>query len=184
MDEWSEWKDDSCTSNCLEKSKGVLIARRICKHGTFTTANCEGLYDDLILCNDSILCNNSRKTIHQFTTMKCTKFSKEIPEVDKKSGWQAPHDAKEPWIACTIYCQKKSLCHQKYCPKQKPSYYAPRLEMLDFGINPYFPDGTWCHNNNGQDYYCRKHYCLPENYSFVKLIWGIFVKRLLIDMYV
>ncbi|XP_067214583.1 A disintegrin and metalloproteinase with thrombospondin motifs adt-2-like isoform X3 [Linepithema humile] len=26
-------------------------------------------------------------------------------------------------------------------------------------------DGTWCHEKDGQDYYCRQHFCLPESYS-------------------
>jgi len=156
IDNWSEWKEESCKSNCLENSKGVLVKRRICKHGTYTKANCEGLYYDIVLCNNSLLCDRNRKTIDEFTTMKCTEFSKKVFKLDEKPGWQAPHDVEKPWVACTIFCQQKGLF----------SYYDARLELLDFGINPYFPDGTWCHNKDGQDYYCRKHYCLPEHYSF------------------
>jgi len=78
-----------------------------------------------------------------------------MPEIEKKPGWQALHEVNKPWIACTIFCMQKNN-----------SYYSPRLEMLSYGINPYFPDGTWCHKRADQDYYCRQHYCLPQNYSF------------------
>ena len=74
------------------------------------------------------------------------------------SGNQMIHDVEKPWIACTIFCRRKDMS----------IWYAPRQEMLDYNVDPYFPDGTWCHNEGGQNYYCRQHYCLPENHSFVK----------------
>nr|XP_012232673.1 PREDICTED: A disintegrin and metalloproteinase with thrombospondin motifs 2-like [Linepithema humile] len=162
-DNWSEWEEGTCRSGCLKKSKGVGIKRRSCKHGTFRTSNCGGLYYDVVLCNDSMLCSENRTTIAQFTTSKCNlisnkmKLEKLTVTLKNGSGSQAFHDVENPWLACTIYChqEKSSLL------------YSPRLEMLNYGINPYFPDGTWCHRDKkGQDYYCRQHYCLPENYSF------------------
>nr|XP_012230574.1 PREDICTED: A disintegrin and metalloproteinase with thrombospondin motifs 4-like [Linepithema humile] len=103
-DNWSEWKESTCQSICLEKSKGNL---------TFKLA---------------------------------PKF---------ELGWQAAHDFEKPWIACIVHCQQKD----------SSTIDALRLKMLNLNINPYFPDGTWCHEKDGQDYYCRQHFCLPESYS-------------------
>ncbi|XP_067208711.1 A disintegrin and metalloproteinase with thrombospondin motifs 7-like [Linepithema humile] len=155
-DNWSEWKKDTCKSGCLPKSKGALVKRRFCKHETHITANCIGPYYDVVLCNDSLLCRQKRKTIVEFTTTKCTEFNRVIYELERKPGWQAPHEVDKPWVACTIHCVREDY----------PTYYAPHLEMLDHGINPYFPDGTWCHKENDEDYYCRQHHCLPQSYSF------------------
>lgn len=74
-DNWSEWKEDACASHCLENSKGVIVKRRSCKHESYRTASCEGLYYDVVLCDDSKLCKK-RMTIEEFTKYKCTLFSK------------------------------------------------------------------------------------------------------------
>ena len=29
----------------------------------------------------------------------------------------------------------------------------------------YFPDGTWCNNDGGEDYFCLKHQCISESQS-------------------
>ncbi|XP_012228906.2 A disintegrin and metalloproteinase with thrombospondin motifs adt-2-like isoform X1 [Linepithema humile] len=153
-DNWSEWKKDICQSGCLQKSKGVLAKRRICKHRNRETPNCVGPYYDVVLCDDSLLCFGKRKTIDLFTTIKCTKFKLANLAITE-SGKQYSYDAEKPWIACTVYCTHK----------ESSDYYTPRQEMLNFRVDPYFPDGTWCHEENGQNYYCRQHYCLPESYS-------------------
>ena len=36
------------------------------------------------------------------------------------------------------------------------------MELNDLNIDPYFPDGTWCHNDGQINYYCVQHHCLPE----------------------
>nr|XP_012235890.1 PREDICTED: A disintegrin and metalloproteinase with thrombospondin motifs 12-like isoform X1 [Linepithema humile] len=170
-DNWSEWTEDSCKSDCLTKSKGVVIKRRSCRHGTNKTASCNGPYYDVVLCNDSRLCSNERHTIAEYTASKCTELSLKIKRQGKKyfkyepqneSGKQASHVVEKPWRACTIHCLREEKISAKY---SLLLFYAPRQDMLDFNIDPYFPDGTWCHEKNGQDYYCRQHYCLPENYS-------------------
>lgn len=55
------------------------------------------------------------------------------------------------WMGCAIFCRR-----------HEGSYYTPRIELTDVGIDPYFPDGTWCHNENGEDYYCNNRHCLAE----------------------
>jgi len=60
-------------------------------------------------------------------------------------------------MGCAIFCRRKDT----------GSYYTPRIELNDLGVNPYFPDGTWCHNDGISNYYCLQHHCLPEvRYSF------------------
>ncbi|XP_067213566.1 A disintegrin and metalloproteinase with thrombospondin motifs adt-1-like isoform X2 [Linepithema humile] len=160
-DNWSEWKEDSCQSSCLKKSKGVRVKRRSCKHKNVKTSNCGGPYYDVVFCDDSMLCIENRRTIFEFTAFKCNEFisivkrthnTEWIVELESGPGVQVLHNIAEPWQACTIHCRKKN----------SSTPYAPRLEMLGINMDPYFPDGTWCHNKDGQDYYCRQHYCLPE----------------------
>nr|XP_012216435.1 PREDICTED: A disintegrin and metalloproteinase with thrombospondin motifs 2-like [Linepithema humile] len=163
-DNWSEWKESTCESSCLVKSKGVKVKRRSCKHGSNRTASCKGPYYDVVLCDDTLLCTEKRKKIHLYTVTKCTQFNlfaksikMELPfELEMKPGWQAAHDVEKPWKACTIHCRLKN----------SSTLYAPRLEMINFNMIPYFPDGTWCHKKDGENYYCRQHYCLPETYSY------------------
>lgn len=58
--------------------------------------------------------------------------------------------------------------------KDSAAYYTPRLDLNDLGINPYFPDGTWCHNDDTQNYYCLQHHCLPENFQITKYgLWHL-----------
>ncbi|XP_067208402.1 A disintegrin and metalloproteinase with thrombospondin motifs adt-2-like [Linepithema humile] len=161
-DDWSEWKEDSCKNfYCLKGSKGVRNKRRFCKHQNDITANCIGPYYDVVLCDASLLCSGKHKTVAEFAATKCDEFSRIMSELKLKLGWQAPHEVDKPWIACTIHCVQKNFS----------SHFALRKELLNFGIDPYFPDGTWCHKEGDQDYYCRFHHCLPENYSLEEN-WG------------
>jgi len=152
-DNWGKWEGDICKSSCLENSKGIEIKRRFCEHQTHRTTNCIGPYYDVVLCDDSTLCPN-RTTIAEYTNVRCEQFSRIVYKQKMKPGWQAPHEVDKPWKACTIFCMRKG------------SYYEPRLEMLNYGTDPYFPDGTWCHKKDDLNYYCRQHHCLPQNYSF------------------
>lgn len=67
-------------------------------------------------------------------------------------------------MACAIFCRRKDIA----------AYYAPRVELNDLGLDPYFPDGTWCHTEEGQDYFCRQHHCLPESFRFGKRLPGVY----------
>ncbi|XP_012220682.1 A disintegrin and metalloproteinase with thrombospondin motifs adt-2-like isoform X1 [Linepithema humile] len=164
-DDWSEWKEDYCQSNCLKNSKGVIVKRRSCEHRSRRTASCKGPYYDVVLCNDS-LCAGERKTIDSFAKLICHEFNLMAMyndqklkilklEYDSKPGWQAAYDVEKPWKACTIHCRQKN----------SSTLYAPYEKMFVLNFDPYYPDGTWCHKENGRNYYCRQHYCLPESYS-------------------
>lgn len=56
------------------------------------------------------------------------------------------------WMGCAVFCRRAA----------GGGFYAPRIELNDAGLDPYFPDGTWCHHDGAQDYYCLQHHCLPE----------------------
>ncbi|XP_012522620.3 A disintegrin and metalloproteinase with thrombospondin motifs 3-like, partial [Monomorium pharaonis] len=157
---WSEWKEGSCSSGCLQKSKGARIRRRFCENQNRGTAkDCKGLYHDVLLCKDEKLCKKKRRTIDEFATLKCGLFGKRLSKLDGTAkGLQVPHEANRPWIACTIFCRRKDIA----------AYYTPRIELNDLGLNPYFPDGTWCHTEEDQEYFCRQHHCLPENFRIGK----------------
>ncbi|XP_066594955.1 A disintegrin and metalloproteinase with thrombospondin motifs adt-2 [Prorops nasuta] len=157
---WSSWKEEPCNSGCLQKSKGAFSRHRICKG-----SNCKGVHYDVQLCKDEILCNKRkmkkkrRQTAEEFATERCRVFSEKLDELDEEgNGLQAPHESERPWMACAIFCRRKDIA----------SYYTPRLELNDLGLDPYFPDGTWCHNEDDQDYFCRQHHCLPESFRFGK----------------
>lgn len=59
------------------------------------------------------------------------------------------------WTACAIFCKRKG----------SDTFYSPRLDLNDLKVDPYFPDGTWCHTSGKQSYYCLEHLCLPDGVS-------------------
>ncbi|XP_008553570.1 A disintegrin and metalloproteinase with thrombospondin motifs adt-2 [Microplitis demolitor] len=159
---WSKWKEFSCVSGCIKKSKGSKIRRRVCNNNQDTkeqfNEDCKGPSYDVMICNDEKLCKK-RITIEEFATIKCKEFSEHLPELDKDgTGLQAPHEIGRPWMSCAIFCRRKDIA----------SYYTPRIELNDLGVDPYFPDGTWCHHENNQDYFCLQHHCLPSDFRFAK----------------
>lgn len=156
---WSDWRTENCKSGCIQKSQGYIKRRRSCDNPSPKNSDCIGNSFDVQLCKDEKLCKRKRKSVTDFATIKCGLFSKKLPELDGKgSGLQAPHEFGRPWMGCAIFCRRKDIA----------SYYTPRIELNDLGLDPYFPDGTWCHYEEGQHYFCRQHHCLPENFHFGK----------------
>ncbi|XP_076656979.1 ADAMTS metallopeptidase stall [Halictus rubicundus] len=161
---WSEWLPGACSSGCLLKSTGARSRRRFCNGPTpeNAEAGCQGPPYDVVLCRDDKLCNKKkRRSSVEFAALRCAEFSESLPELDGQGGGlQAPHEPERPWMACAIFCRRKDIA----------SYYTPRVELNDLGLDPYFPDGTWCHAEQGQQYFCRQHHCLPESFRFGKTI--------------
>lgn len=157
---WSEWTNDECSSGCLLKSKGFQKRQRTCTNPlpVNSGSDCEGLSFDVSLCDDKRICGNNRYlTTGNYATMKCREFSELIPDVDG-AGIQAKHELERLWVSCSIFCRRKDIS----------VYYSPRLDLNDLGKthDSYFPDGTHCHNDGTQDYYCLHHHCLPEDFQF------------------
>ena len=54
----------------------------------------------------------------------------------------------------------KYRIHLVYRTTNNGQWYAPVLELNDHQeVSVYLPDGTWCHNDNDSDYYCRYVFC-------------------------
>ncbi|XP_055372046.1 A disintegrin and metalloproteinase with thrombospondin motifs adt-1-like [Condylostylus longicornis] len=159
---WGPWVKGKCASGCMVHSKGGRTQRRECNNPKPVNTNegCEGASYDMILCEDEHICRNvKRRTPVHYASNKCKQFSRHISEIDPKGvGLQAPYESNRLWMSCAIFCRRSG----------SDSFYTPRLELNEIGINAYFPDGTWCNSQGGQNYYCLQHHCLPENFQFNK----------------
>ncbi|KAK9702439.1 ADAMTS cysteine-rich domain 2 [Popillia japonica] len=157
---WGPWRLSDCKSGCIEKSTGYQIQQRDCNNPSplNTDKGCEGLSYQHVLCEDTNICKTNRKSAIQYASEKCKLFASKVPELDPKgAGLQSSHENNRLWMGCAIFCRR-----------HEGSYYTPRIELTDVGIDPYFPDGTWCHNENGEDYYCNNRHCLAESFAFSK----------------
>lgn len=134
------------------------MKKRVCiKADTIDDQECDGHSNSVNLCEDSKVCKLKRKSIIEYTTEKCREFKVKLPHLAANgSGLQAPHEDRRLWMACSIFCKRQDT----------GAYYTPRLELNDLDINPYLPDGTWCHKSDGENYYCLQHHCLPESTKF------------------
>ncbi|XP_030026870.2 A disintegrin and metalloproteinase with thrombospondin motifs adt-2 [Manduca sexta] len=150
---WSPWREGTCRSGCTSKGKGFRERRRVCN----VSQGCEGSAYDVLLCDDTKVCGKkTRVNANELATRKCTEYASLLTTLDPRGGGlQAPHDPTRMWMGCAIFCRRSS----------GGGFYAPRVELNDAGLDPYFPDGTWCHHDGTQDYYCMQHHCLPENFK-------------------
>lgn len=171
---WSDWIEEDCRSGCILKSKGSRKKHRSCNNPLpiNSASDCEGLTFDISLCEDREICNKNRYlSANNFASLKCREFSQLIPELDGGSssslGIQAIYEEQRLWVPCAIFCLRKDI----------PVYYSPRLDLNDLGRthDAYFPDGTYCHNDGRQNYYCLHHHCLPETFKFTKADPGLFL---------
>merc|ERR1711970_1601088 len=81
-------------------------------------------------------------------------FSSYVSSISKSGeGVQVQHSDDRLWQACAIYCKRSDT----------GGWYTPRLELNDLPISPYFPDGTFCHDDGSTKYYCQKHMCLEKD---------------------
>jgi hypothetical protein len=145
---WSPWKTGNCKSECIKHSKGTKTNYRTCNRDGF----CDGPSTEHDLCDDQNVCP-VRKSITEYGTQKCRDFSRRVSTVDNKGiGLQARYEPLRLWMPCAIFCRHKN----------STSYFSPRLELYELGIDPYFPDGTWCNREGNVNYYCLQHHCLPE----------------------
>lgn len=146
---WGAWKETQCISECLKFGKGSQKRRRFCSDPNNT---CEGSSSSFVLCDDSKVCA-MRQSVVDHATQKCKEFSRKLSNVDSDAvGLQASYDSLRLWMPCAVFCRRKNTT----------SYYTPRAELNDLGLDPYFPDGTLCHSEGKENYYCIQHHCLPE----------------------
>ncbi|XP_028176382.1 A disintegrin and metalloproteinase with thrombospondin motifs adt-2-like [Ostrinia furnacalis] len=150
---WGAWREAACRSGCTARARGFRERRRVCS----LAEGCSGTGYDVVLCDDSKVCGKkTRVTAGELASRKCAEFAARVPALDARAGGlQAPHDPTRMWMGCAVFCRRAA----------GGGFYAPRVELNDAGLDPYFPDGTWCHHDGTQDYYCLQHHCLPENFK-------------------
>lgn len=162
---WGEWQGFRCKSECIKYSKGFQMKSRQCS--STKKQACDGLSLSVEICDDRAICK-ARKSVMEYGTQKCKEFSTIVATVDPSGhGLQASYDSLRLWMPCAIFCRRKNTT----------SYFTPRVEVNAVGLNPYYPDGTFCHRAGAINYYCIQNHCLPEvdrlnaiYYSISKLI--------------
>ncbi|KAJ1524302.1 hypothetical protein ONE63_010813 [Megalurothrips usitatus] len=160
---WSPWRSEPCQSGCISKARGFQKRRRTCTNPrpVNTDEGCEGSSVDVVLCKDDHVCpKKKRPTVVEYASSQCRLFAALLPDLDPTgAGLQAPHEQGRLWMSCAIFCRRKDT----------GSYYTPRLDLNDMGVNAYFPDGTWCHGDSSGSYYCQQRHCLPEGFQISKV---------------
>jgi hypothetical protein len=154
--DWTPWTNESCSSGCLENSKGFAHQTRQCFNPKpkNTMSYCEGDDNQGRLCDDTSICSSNRKSIKTFANETCNRISVVVSEIDGLEGTQIPYEHDRPWRSCAVFCRTRS-----------GMWYTPRLELnhMRNTLSPFFPDGTLCHEDAiGRKYYCQLNRCLPE----------------------
>ncbi|XP_058799877.1 A disintegrin and metalloproteinase with thrombospondin motifs adt-1 [Phymastichus coffea] len=155
---WSEWREGGCESGCIRGSRGFVERRRSCLDGA---AGCAGPSRVVALCADRGACegrSRRRLSAREHAGLRCSELgARGLGAVDGGAGGlQAAHEPARPWLACALFCRHERVA----------AYFPPRTQLEALGLDPYFPDGTWCHRQDGRDYFCREHRCLPEDFGF------------------
>ncbi|XP_068626453.1 A disintegrin and metalloproteinase with thrombospondin motifs adt-2-like [Battus philenor] len=160
---WSDWKSGVCRSGCTFRGRGALERRRSCAKGKV----CEGAAYEVTLCDDNKVCGKKKRVnANEYAARRCAEYAARLPALDRSGGGlQAPHDQTRMWMGCALFCRRAA----------GGGFYAPRVELNAAGLDPYFPDGTWCHNDGKHDYFCLQHHCLPENFKMAPQlhIWDL-----------
>jgi hypothetical protein len=97
--------------------------------------------------------------VTQFANDACATYQKKNTRLAiglTGNGKQMNHRPNRPEQACTIYCEQ-SRSHEFLSPQP---YFGEKDD-----IDLFFPDGTWCHNDGSEDYFCLKHQCISESQS-------------------
>ena len=103
------------------------------------------------------VCPINRLSVQAYASAQCSNWStKRILEgIVTGEGRQVKHQpVKGNWLACAVFCKTSS----------GGQWYAPKKELEALNIDPYFPDGVWCHTDHETEtnYYCQNHLCLAE----------------------
>jgi len=157
---WSEWAYSTCQSGCLPNSLGYRTKRRTCQRGRLihTLAGCRGPTTGMDFCSDDNICP-VRKDTDKFASEQCAIFSSYVPGIDTNGvGVQVTYSNTRLWQSCAIYCKRSDT----------GQWYTPRLELNDLPISPYFPDGTFCHQDGDTKFYCQKNTCLERDSRVAK----------------
>jgi len=158
---WSKWSDyGRCENGCIENSLGYETRTRFCIYPAQAPAGsgCHGPAYQVRTCIKPAPCD-SYPSATKFSTGACQTYMKKNTRLSLALtgvGKQMPHINKRPEQACTIYCEQ--VRSREYL---SPQPYFGEKDDIDL----YFPDGTWCNNDGGEDYFCLKHQCISESQS-------------------
>eukprot|EP00096_Caligus_rogercresseyi_P015326 TRINITY_DN7776_c0_g1_i1.p1 TRINITY_DN7776_c0_g1~~TRINITY_DN7776_c0_g1_i1.p1 ORF type:complete len:386 (-),score=72.14 TRINITY_DN7776_c0_g1_i1:206-1363(-) len=151
---WTEWTEGPCKSGCIVRSTGVKEKNRECKvpKPLPITTRCPGIDKKVGLCGDYPKCPKTY-TVSEWASDRCQKFkdkSTRLRNMLLSQGHRARYNRKKPEVACLVFCKRA----------KSGQYYSPVIELNNFkDIDPYFPEGSWCHNDGSTDYYCIKNKC-------------------------
>merc|ERR1711997_1235680 len=142
---WWEQQEEAakrkCQSSCTMHSKGVKAPQ-------------------ISLCDDTDVCPINRKSVEVYASSQCEAWSKILGEgVLTGEGRQVVHQpVKGSWLSCAVFCKTSS-----------GAWHSPRKELENLNVDPYFPDGVWCHvdRESNTNYYCQNHLCMPGNVEHV-----------------
>ena len=101
------------------------------------------------------VCPLNRQSVNDYASSQCQGWSSLLNGLVLGEGRQVKHQpVKGNWLACAVFCKTAS----------GGQWYAPKKELEAINIDPYFPDGVWCHTDHQTqtNYYCQNHLCLPE----------------------
>ena len=160
---WSSWsRFGQCISGCIESSVGVEKRTRTCIYPdqapAATVGGCFGRGIEVRACGNHKNCGGLT-TADSYASAQCQTYKDKNTRLGLSllaEGKQQPHIDSKPEHACTIFC-KQVRSSEWFSPQ-------PYFTEAD-GINLYFPDGTKCHNDGRQNYYCLKHQCIPADQS-------------------
>ncbi len=157
---WSEWAFSTCQSGCLPNSLGYRTKRRSCQRSRLihTLEGCRGPTTGMDFCSDDSICP-TRKAMDKYASEQCAIFSSYVSGIDSNGiGVQVQYSQTRLWQSCAIYCKRSDT----------GQWYTPRLELNDLPISPYFPDGTFCHQDGDTKFYCQKNTCLERDSRVAK----------------
>jgi len=150
---WSPWRSGPCVSACTRDGTGTRKLTRQClRLPGYEDQDCGDESEEaVLLCQDTQLCGvrrtGGRRTRAQLATLLCEQQAALLDTLDRSTpkGQAIPYEEDKPWQACVLYCKARGG---------------------EGWINPLgatFPDGTWCHYDGYNNYYCRAHQCISSN---------------------
>ena len=149
---FSDFKSRGCHSGCLAGSVGVEKFKRFCTkkvgNSISLSTGCKGDTVKMEVCDYSCP-GGKQQDVKAFAKEQCQKFARVVPNLDAAST--AGYQKHGEFSGCIIYCSEKGGSIRSW---------APSLTATD--MSPFFPDGTFCHEEAGKKFFCMSGSCVPE----------------------
>ena len=84
--------------------------------------------------------------ITDMTSAMCQAWAYILPFLNEDGVGRQLHqdNAKGSWLPCSVFCQTKT-----------GTWYSPRQELRRYYLSATLPDGTLCHEEKGEKFYCQ-----------------------------